>query len=95
MKTFSTIQAAPDGLYWYMAPGQEPEPVLINRARYSERFKAFNGREQAWLRDGETLNGPIQPPLPERRLQVDEGMALMEHIGAEPQFQNRKSNTGA
>jgi hypothetical protein len=95
MNTFPTVQAAPDGLYWYMVPGQAPEPVLVNRARYGERFKAFNGREQSWLRDGETLTGPVHPPSPARRLQADEGMALMEAIGAVPQPLNRKVNTGA
>ncbi|MFK4705949.1 hypothetical protein ABIC83_002788 [Roseateles asaccharophilus] len=65
MSTVSTsvvLSAAPDGLYWYMVPGQPPEPVLVNRARYGDRFKGFNGREQPWLREGETLVGPVRGP---------------------------------
>lgn len=60
---------APDGLYWYFVPGRAPEPVLIDRTRYGDRFKAFNGREQAWLRDGEKLVGPVLPP-DDQRLQI-------------------------
>lgn len=56
------LAAAPDGLYWYMVPGKDPEPVLIDRARYADRFKAFNCREQSWLREGEYLLGPVAPP---------------------------------
>jgi hypothetical protein len=59
--TFFTLA---DGLYWYMVPGLEPEPVLINKARYPGRFKCFNGREQAWIREGERLIGPVHPPVP-------------------------------
>lgn len=62
MNTFLSIADAPDGLHWYMVPGQDPEPVLLKRSRYGERLKAFNGREQSWLRDGERLVGPILPP---------------------------------
>lgn len=87
-------KSAPDGLYWYLVPGQVPEPVLVNRSRYGERFKAFNGREQAWLRDGERLIGPVLPPPTEPRLQVDEGMVLMQSSGVEPQLLHRKVNTG-
>lgn len=85
--------AAPDGLYWYMVPGQEAEPVLVNRARYGDRFKAFNGREQAWLRDGERLVGPVAPPAATPSLQVDELMDVMQRSGAEPQYLRRKFNT--
>lgn len=53
---------APDGLYWYLVPGKAPEPVLIHRAMYGDRIKAFNGREQTWLRDGERLVGPVPAP---------------------------------
>ncbi len=47
------------GVYWYFAKGaQEPEPVLVAPERYPGCLKAFNGREQSWLRDGEYLLGP-------------------------------------
>lgn len=95
MSTSPIPSAAPDGLYWYMVPGQEPEPVLVNRARYGDRFKAFNGREQAWLRDGERLVGPVVPPAATAALQVDELMDAMQRSGAEPQYRSRKVNTAA
>lgn len=94
MSTSPIPSAAPDGLYWYMVPGQEPEPVLVNRARYGERFKAFNGREQGWLREGERLVGPIMPPKAEPALQLDEAMAAMERSGVVPQ-QEERCNTQA
>lgn len=54
------------GLYWYYAEGKDPnrpEPVLIDLVRYGENtFKGFNGRTQSWLRSGEYLIGPQQPP---------------------------------
>lgn len=56
-----------DGLYWYWANDAAlPEPVLINRTKYSQSFKGFNGRLQSWLRDGEYLEGP--QPLPVKQL---------------------------
>lgn len=93
MSTSPIPSAAPDGLYWYMVPGQEPEPVLVNRARYGDRFKAFNGREQAWLRDGERLVGPIAPPAAIPALQVGELMEVMQRSGSDPQYLHRKVNT--
>lgn len=86
---------APDGLYWYIVPGKAPEPVLIDRALYGDRMKAFNGREQGWLRDGERLIGPVLPPSAEPRLEVDEGMVLMEASNVEPVPLHRKANCGA
>lgn len=56
-----------DGLYWYWANDAAlPEPVLINRTKYNQSFKGFNGRLQSWLRDGEYLEGP--QPLPIKQL---------------------------
>ncbi len=69
---------APDGLYWYLVPGEAPEPVLIERARYGDRFKAFNGREQSWLRDGERLVGPVEPPLGQDHQVGEDAAALRE-----------------
>jgi hypothetical protein len=57
----TTIPAV-DGLYWYHSLEGQPEPVLIHQARYPNRFKAFNGREQTWLRTGEFFTGPVPPP---------------------------------
>ncbi|QJT37123.1 hypothetical protein E4188_22505 (plasmid) [Aeromonas media] len=55
-----------DGLYWYYAvnvSADAPEPVQIDQGRYGVgKFKGFNGRLQAWLRDGEYLVGPQRPP---------------------------------
>lgn len=55
-----------DGLYWYYEDSKDPnspEPVLIDQVRYGEgKFKSFNGRTQSWVRDGEYLIGPQQPP---------------------------------
>lgn len=50
------------GLYWYHSAEAAPEPVLIDRERYGDRFKAFNNREQGWVRRGEFFTGPIVPP---------------------------------
>lgn len=73
-------------------PGLAPEPVLVNRARYGDRFKAFNGCEQAWLRDGERLLGPIAPPPAEKLVQVDETAVLIEEDGCESQYLRPKFN---
>lgn len=55
-----------DGLFWYFENGAtEPRPVLINRAKWGNKFKLFNGAEQSWLDDGEYLLGP-QPAPPAR-----------------------------
>jgi hypothetical protein len=51
-----------DGLYWYHQHDGTIEPVLIQQARYAGRFKAFNGREQTWTREGEFFVGPVLPP---------------------------------
>lgn len=93
MSTSPIPSAAPDGLYWYMVPGQEPEPVLVNRSRYGDRFKAFNGREQAWLREGERLLGPVLPPAAAPLLQVDELMDAIQRSGTDPHYPHRKVNT--
>lgn len=76
LQRFTQIASAPDGLFWYVVPGKAPEPVLIDRARYADRFKAFNCREQGWLREGEYLVGPVAPPavdgsLPSRSAEPD------------------------
>ena len=94
MGTNPIPSTAPDGLYWYMVPGQDPEPVLINRARYGDRMKAFNGREQAWLRDSERLVGPIAPPASEPNLQLDEGAVLLDRVGFDPRPLHQKLNPG-
>lgn len=51
-----------DGLYWYHQQDGTIEPVLIDHARYPGLFKAFNGREQRWTRDGEFFTGPVPSP---------------------------------
>jgi hypothetical protein len=52
-----------DGLYWYFELGQdEPRPVMINKDRWGESFKSFNGAQQSWLRNGEYLLGPQPTP---------------------------------
>lgn len=57
-----------DGLYWYWAnDAASPEPVLINRAKYNQSFKGFNGRLQSWLRDGEYLEGPQTLPVKQQQ----------------------------
>ncbi len=95
MSTDLHPSTAPDGLYWYIVPGKAPEPVLIERSRYGDRFKAFNGREQAWLGDGERLMGPVLPPIVQRAVQVDELMELMHRSGVDPQYLHRKVNTAS
>ncbi len=53
-----------DGLFWYCAPGKEPEPVVIDVSRYGAgKFAGFNGRKQSWLREHEYLIGPQIPPI--------------------------------
>lgn len=47
-----------DGMYWYIVPGEEPEPVLINHDRYGNSFKGFDNRRQSWLKEDEYLIGP-------------------------------------
>ncbi|MAA93994.1 MAG: hypothetical protein CML22_06740 [Rheinheimera sp.] len=62
MEIFHTIPDI-DGLYWYIVPGQKPEPVLVDVERYgSGKFAGFNGRKQSWLRDNEYLVGPQLAP---------------------------------
>lgn len=52
------------GLYWYYESGAEaPRPVMVNNDKWAGKFKSFNGAEQSWLRDGEYLVGPQQPPV--------------------------------
>lgn len=60
----SVTQSAPKdlapGVYWYIVPGKAPE---ICEKREGEDFARFiNGRHQAWVKPGERLDGPIQPP---------------------------------
>lgn len=53
-----------DGLYWYVTPKNEPEPVVIDVCRYGDGyFKGYNGRRQSWLRDDEYLVGPVPPVI--------------------------------
>jgi len=72
------------GLYWYFAKGQvDPEPMLADPERYPGRLKAFNGREQGWLREGEYLLGPqvwsSNDPVYERALKLtDIGRRMVE-----------------
>lgn len=52
-----------DGLFWYFALNKpEPRAVQMNRARWGAKFKSFDGLEQSWLREGEYLLGPVEPP---------------------------------
>lgn len=67
MKNFTTIPDI-DGLYWYIVPGEKPEPVEINVARYGAgKFAGFNGRRQSWLQKREYLMGPQLPPNVEQQ----------------------------
>ncbi|WP_234831344.1 hypothetical protein [Pseudomonas savastanoi] len=51
------------GLYWYFEKGKaEPRPVMVDPTRWVNKFKSFNGSEQAWLADGEYLLGPQPVP---------------------------------
>tara|TARA_Y100000780_G_scaffold119536_1_gene107814 strand:- start:360 stop:779 length:420 start_codon:yes stop_codon:yes gene_type:complete len=64
MNTFTSIPDM-DGLFWYFSnTGAEPQPVMINRARWGRSLKSFNGAQQSWLRDGEYLIGPQPAPAP-------------------------------
>lgn len=51
------------GLYWYFEKGSaEPRPVMIDPARWVNKFKSYNGAEQSWLAAGEYLLGPQPVP---------------------------------
>jgi len=55
-----------DGLYWYFENGESvPHPVMINKERWGQSMKSFNGAQQPWLREGEYLIGPQPAPQPQ------------------------------
>nr|WP_073937567.1 hypothetical protein [Pseudomonas aeruginosa] len=55
-----------DGLYWYFENGESvPHPVMINKERWGQSMKSFNGAQQSWLREGEYLIGPQPAPQPQ------------------------------
>ena len=63
MNRFDKIPVDVSGLFWDYANGQdEPEPVLLDEKKHPGAMKGFNGRLQAWMRDGEYLIGPQSPP---------------------------------
>jgi len=63
MNRFDKIPTDVSGLFWYHGNGKnEPEPVKLDKDNHPGAMKGFNGRIQAWMREGEYLIGPQLPP---------------------------------